>query len=69
MCVDSSWVCCLLSYTGEYDVLQIETTKAYGITEWREDLKKLLRRTGVDGSSTVFMLSDTQIRDDILLEV
>lgn len=49
--------------------MQVEVSKAYGLAEWREDLKRLLRRVGVDGKPVVFLLSDTQIKDETFLEV
>ena len=41
----------------------------YGNNEWRDDLKKLLKRTGLEGKRTVFLLADTQIVQESFLEV
>eukprot|EP00698_Gefionella_okellyi_P019150 TRINITY_DN5834_c0_g2_i1.p1 TRINITY_DN5834_c0_g2~~TRINITY_DN5834_c0_g2_i1.p1 ORF type:complete len:4046 (-),score=1123.04 TRINITY_DN5834_c0_g2_i1:354-12491(-) len=58
----------LACFVTEYDLHQIEISKAYGYDQWREDIKRLLRRTGIDGKPTVFLLSDTQIKDETYLE-
>ncbi|GLC47993.1 hypothetical protein PLESTB_000047400 [Pleodorina starrii] len=50
------------------EVLQVEIAKSYGRTEWREDLKKVLRRAGAEMKSVVFLFSDTQIKDESFLE-
>jgi dynein heavy chain len=52
----------------KYEAFQIEITKKYGITEWREDIKKVLRTAGLDGRPIVFLFADTQIVDEIFLE-
>ena len=39
----------------------MEISKSYGLTEWRDDIKNVLRMSGQDGKSTVFLFSDTQI--------
>jgi hypothetical protein len=44
-----------------YEVFSIEIAKGYGANEWREDLRRLLRRAGCEGREVVFLLSDTQI--------
>ena len=47
---------------------QPEISKNYGMTEWREDLKSLLRSTGASGKGTVFLLTDSQIKEESFLE-
>ncbi len=42
--------------------MQVEISKNYSRTEWREDLKKILRRAGGEAKPTVFLFSDTQVR-------
>ncbi|XP_068180564.1 dynein axonemal heavy chain 12 [Antennarius striatus] len=49
-------------------MFQPEISKSYGITEWREDLKMLLKNAGVKGQKTVFLLTDAQIKDEAFLE-
>lgn len=42
--------------------------KGYGATEWRDDLKRVLKRSGVEGRDCVFLLADTQIVQEGFLE-
>ncbi|XP_068600100.1 dynein axonemal heavy chain 12 [Brachionichthys hirsutus] len=49
-------------------MFQPEISKNYGITEWRDDLKMLLKNAGVKGQKTVFLLTDAQIKDEAFLE-
>ncbi|KAJ3093097.1 Dynein heavy chain 6, axonemal [Quaeritorhiza haematococci] len=58
----------LACFISEYQCHQIELTRTYGETEWREDIKKMYRIAGVEGKNTVFLLSDTQIKSEIFLE-
>jgi len=44
----------------EYDLFQVELSKNYGLTEWHEDLKKVMLKAGVDNNPVVFLFSDTQ---------
>nr|XP_015196051.1 PREDICTED: dynein heavy chain 2, axonemal isoform X1 [Lepisosteus oculatus]XP_015196052.1 PREDICTED: dynein heavy chain 2, axonemal isoform X1 [Lepisosteus oculatus]XP_015196053.1 PREDICTED: dynein heavy chain 2, axonemal isoform X1 [Lepisosteus oculatus] len=58
----------LASYICDYKVFQIEVTKQYRKQEFREDIKKLYRQTGVDNKPTVFLFNDTQVVDESFLE-
>ncbi|KAL6119092.1 dnah12 [Pungitius sinensis] len=49
-------------------LFQPEISKSYGTTEWRDDLKMLLKNAGVKGQKTVFLLTDSQIKDEAFLE-
>lgn len=58
----------LATSIAEYILYTIEMTRTYGMSEWRDDLKALLLRAGSDGKPTVFLLSDTQIKNESFLE-
>ncbi|KAF7662821.1 hypothetical protein LDENG_00225550 [Lucifuga dentata] len=49
-------------------MFQPEISKSYGMTEWRDDLKMLLKNAGVKGQKTVFLLTDAQIKEEGFLE-
>lgn len=53
---------------AEYNIFEIEITRNYGIPEWREDLRKLLMKVGIDGKPTIFLFADTQIADEMFIE-
>lgn len=38
------------------------------MAEWREDIKKLLRRAGCDAKPQVFLFADSQIKDEAFIE-
>lgn len=58
----------LASHMAEYDCFQIELSKNYGITEWRDDLRRLLMKAGLEDKPVVFLFSDTQIKSESFLE-
>jgi len=51
-------VCC---NRAEYDLFQVELSKNYGVIEWRDDLKKLMLKAGLENVPLVFLFSDTQV--------
>ncbi|MEW5314022.1 MAG: hypothetical protein WDW38_005550 [Sanguina aurantia] len=48
------------THIGGFKIFSVELTRGYGSNEFREDLKKLYRIAGIDGTSIVFLFSDTQ---------
>ncbi|KAH0626110.1 hypothetical protein JD844_000881 [Phrynosoma platyrhinos] len=58
----------LASSICEYYTFQIEVSRQYRKQEFREDVKKLYRQTGVDLKPTTFLFVDTQIADECFLE-
>ena len=48
---------------SNYRCIQIELTRGYDYTSFREDLKQLYHSAGVKGENTVFLFSDTQVTD------
>ena len=47
---------------------QVEIGKGYTLADWREDLKKVLRRGAEGNSHAVFLFTDTQIKEENFLE-
>lgn len=58
----------IAAFMAGYDLIQIEISRTYGIHEWREDLKKVLKHAGNDGKQTVFLFADNQIKDELFVE-
>jgi dynein heavy chain len=58
----------LASSMLEYKCFSIELKKGYDIVAFRDDIKKLFEMTGVEGKSVTFLLVDTQIVVESMLE-
>ncbi|XP_042639137.1 dynein axonemal heavy chain 3 [Orycteropus afer afer] len=58
----------LSTFMNSYELYQIEITKNYTSSDWREDLKKIMLQVGVATKSTVFLFADNQIKDESFIE-
>ncbi|XP_050552040.1 dynein axonemal heavy chain 1 isoform X3 [Spodoptera frugiperda] len=58
----------LAASMAELTCIQIEITKAYGISEWREDLRMTMMKAGAENRGIVFLFSDAQIKMESFLE-
>nr|XP_033781609.1 dynein heavy chain 12, axonemal isoform X2 [Geotrypetes seraphini] len=58
----------LATSMAKMNIFQPEISKSYGMNEWREDLKSLLKNAGVKGQQIVFLITDTQIKQEAFLE-
>ena len=58
----------MASFVGGMACLGIEINRGYGMKEFREDIKKFMIKTGVEGNDTVFLFTDSQIVDETMLE-
>ena len=55
-------------HIAEFTRFTIEITKSYGLPDWREDIKTMMNKAGVQNKPTVFMIDDTQIVRESFLE-
>jgi len=58
----------LAAFMSGMHVCQPEISKNYGKNEWREDLKDVLRMTGLQNKKTAFLITDSQIKEESFLE-
>ena len=58
----------LATFIANYELFQIEVNKSYSMQDWKNDLKKVLKRAGADNKKVVFLFSDLQIKDEAFLE-
>ncbi|KOB68985.1 Dynein heavy chain 7, axonemal [Operophtera brumata] len=58
----------LAAHINEYDLFQVEMSRTYGKTEWREDLKTLLRKCSIPDLHMVFLFIESQIKEEGFLE-
>ncbi|KAM9362199.1 LOW QUALITY PROTEIN: dynein axonemal heavy chain 1 [Symphorus nematophorus] len=58
----------LASHMSEYECFQIELAKNYGQTEWREDIKSIMLKAGLQNKQITFLFVDTQIKSESFLE-
>lgn len=50
--------CKMGAYMADYELFQIEMTRTYGKNEWRDDIRKLFRKSGLEGNDSFFVLSN-----------
>ncbi|CAB0007617.1 unnamed protein product [Nesidiocoris tenuis] len=58
----------LACHMAEYFLYQIEIAGNYGAEEWRDDLRALMKRAGVEGKPQVFLFPDSQIKSESFVE-
>ncbi|CAK9112546.1 Dynein axonemal heavy chain 1 (Axonemal beta dynein heavy chain 1) (Ciliary dynein heavy chain 1) (Heat shock regulated protein 1) (HSRF-1) (hDHC7) [Durusdinium trenchii] len=58
----------LACYMADFAVFQIEIAKGYDMSAFREDMKKMLTKAGGSEERTIFLFSDTQIKDEGFVE-
>ena len=42
--------------------------RSYSFNDWREDIRKMMKKAGVQGTQTVFLFSDQQIKEEAFVE-
>ena len=58
----------LATSIAEYTIFEVEISKNFTIADWRDRIKALFFKTGLENCPTVFLFSDTQVSNEGFLE-
>lgn len=58
----------LASSMTDAELFTVEVSRSYTFNDWREDIKNLVMKAGINNKSTVFLFSDAQIKDEVFIE-
>ncbi|KAM9259890.1 dynein axonemal heavy chain 10 [Cariama cristata] len=59
----------LAAYTAGCEVFEIILSRGYGENNFREDLKNLYQKLGIENKSMVFLFTDTHVAEESFLEL
>ncbi|XP_055588743.1 dynein axonemal heavy chain 7 isoform X2 [Uranotaenia lowii] len=58
----------IASHICSHELFQVEISRQYGMNEWREDMKNLLKKVASSDQHISFLFTDTQIKEETFLE-
>ena len=58
----------LAAHMAGFDIFEVVTHSKYGLPDWREDMKRLLLKTGLEEVPTLFLFNDGQVKYEEFLE-
>lgn len=62
-------LCNMATFITELILFQIKPTEKYKVVDFKEDLKNLYKSAGVKGKPTLFLLNDTQLKNELFFEI
>ena len=58
----------LATFMAGAELRQVEISRSYGMAEWRDDVKSALMASGLGRNHVVFLVTDSQVFDETILE-
>lgn len=58
----------LAAHIADKSLFQVDIKQTYGPLEWKEDMRKLLKKVGIEGKPIVFLFKDSQITNELFIE-
>ena len=55
-------LCRLATFMAGFSLATIEASNSFGIDEWRDNLRAVLRKVGTTGEAGVLLIADTQLK-------
>ena len=52
----------LAAFIADFELFQIEITKTYTMSDWRDDIRRMMRKAGEEGINIVFLFGDHQVK-------
>jgi dynein heavy chain, axonemal len=58
----------LAAHINDYETFQVELSRQYGMYEWHEDIKTIVKKVSASENQGAFMFTDIQIKEESFLE-
>lgn len=58
----------LAAHINDYETFQVELSRQYGMTEWHEDIKTIMKKVSASENQGAFLFTDVQIKEESFLE-
>lgn len=58
----------LASSIADAELVTVEVSRSYTFVDWREDIKNLVMKAGINNKPTIFLFGDQQIKDEAFIE-
>lgn len=58
----------LAAHINDYETFQVEISRQYGMTEWHEDIKTIVKKVSSSEAQGLFLFTDIQIKEESFLE-
>lgn len=58
----------LASLMADAELFEVQVSRSYTFNDWRENIKTLVMKAGINNKPTIFLFSDAQIKEEAFIE-